>query len=498
MKKRTIQNGLMLAVCLLAASLFAEDEMTPLRKAVTAGNVVEVERLLDGGADVSVADNGGWTSLHVAVCDAGWLEVVKLLLDHGADVTATNKYGMTPLHMATYYDVGSAEIVKLLLDHGASVDAKDNDNSTPLRRAAQNGKNEIVKLLLNYGANIETTDQYGNTLLHTAAEGGHTKVVALLLDCGANNRARNKACGNRDGELPLHKAADAGNSELVKLLLEHGAESDINDNVYTGSPLYNACSSGNLETVRVLLERGATRSMDMKCGMSSLTPFEHSLDGRDFEVAKLLLSYGADINGKKGAFSTPLHRAASNKDDSDIVKFLMSQGADVDAKDISGVTPLMGAVRYKNVECAQVLLNYGATINDAIRTEASESGGDIFKVISEAPPTSKRIPLKKLLDKQPLEDESVVLKLSDALLEAEAEKLPTYLLQNPGSDIKLLVEVKKRLRDAQMEITKCKNKAQELKEAGQNDEASKLIDLSAAIQGYQASLMSIKSALENY
>lgn len=105
---------------------------------------------------------------------------------------------------------------------------------------------------------------------------------------------------------------------------------------------------------------------------------------------------------------------------------------------------------------------------------------------------------EELVAEQPLDNESFVLALSDAILETEVEKLPNYLLQNPGSEGKLLVEVKKRLRDAQMEITRCKNKAQDLKEAGKNAEAAKLMDLSVAIQGYQASLMSIKSELESY
>ena len=64
------------------------------------GGHLDVARLLiEAGADIDKAVDGGYTPLYIA-SQEGHLEVVKTLLDSGADATLATKDGVTPLKAA--------------------------------------------------------------------------------------------------------------------------------------------------------------------------------------------------------------------------------------------------------------------------------------------------------------------------------------------------------------------------------------------------------------
>jgi hypothetical protein len=68
--------------------------------AVFGGDLKEVRKLLDKGADVNAKDDViGSTPLHWAVIK-GNLDIVKLLVERGADLNARDRYGKTPLDIA--------------------------------------------------------------------------------------------------------------------------------------------------------------------------------------------------------------------------------------------------------------------------------------------------------------------------------------------------------------------------------------------------------------
>ena len=70
-----------------------------LIEAAKRGDLDEVKRLIENGADVNIKDNDGDTPLHYAA-SGGHLDVVKFLVENGADVNAKDKYGRTPLDVA--------------------------------------------------------------------------------------------------------------------------------------------------------------------------------------------------------------------------------------------------------------------------------------------------------------------------------------------------------------------------------------------------------------
>ena len=91
---------------------------TPLFYATRYDYHESIEILLDYGADVNVANTGGWTALYNATsmnCAGRKYSVAKLLA-HGANVDGTRERGKnsTPLHHAFHNGSESKEIVRIL------------------------------------------------------------------------------------------------------------------------------------------------------------------------------------------------------------------------------------------------------------------------------------------------------------------------------------------------------------------------------------------------
>lgn len=153
---------------------------TPLRQAALAGDLPEVRRLLDSGADPNAPDVG--SPLYFAA-QRGHTDVVTLLVERGADVNAVTRFG------------------------------------TALQIAARGNRTSIVELLLRNGADPNLPGgEYRNTPLHEAAAHGAAEAALLLLKNGADVNSRNKL-----RHPPIHLAAGKGKDEMVALLRAHGA-----------------------------------------------------------------------------------------------------------------------------------------------------------------------------------------------------------------------------------------------------------------------------------
>eukprot|EP00088_Acartia_fossae_P000466 TRINITY_DN10199_c0_g1_i4.p1 TRINITY_DN10199_c0_g1~~TRINITY_DN10199_c0_g1_i4.p1 ORF type:complete len:126 (-),score=6.30 TRINITY_DN10199_c0_g1_i4:5-382(-) len=72
-----------------------------------------VRMLLENGANPNIADNDGFTPLHVAPLEDDIVAVEYLLKYNASTNIHNNKLGMTPLHFACYFS--SYEIVEILV-----------------------------------------------------------------------------------------------------------------------------------------------------------------------------------------------------------------------------------------------------------------------------------------------------------------------------------------------------------------------------------------------
>lgn len=107
------------AACIFvfAASAQAREKKPPpeLHAAVTAGDLEDVERILNEGADVDEQDSNGENALMHAAWE-GHVDIAQLLVDKGINKNSQDRGGDYPLLFAAFR--GQLAIVKLMCDSG--------------------------------------------------------------------------------------------------------------------------------------------------------------------------------------------------------------------------------------------------------------------------------------------------------------------------------------------------------------------------------------------
>jgi ankyrin repeat protein len=86
----------------------------------------------------------GISPLSVA-CYYNHILTAKLLLEGDADIDIADRYGATPLIIASLK--GNHTLIQLLLSHNARIDCKNNKNQTAHSIAVEWGHTEIVKAI---------------------------------------------------------------------------------------------------------------------------------------------------------------------------------------------------------------------------------------------------------------------------------------------------------------------------------------------------------------
>jgi ankyrin repeat protein/ribosomal protein L40E len=164
-------------------------------------------------------------------------------------------------------------------------------------------------------------------------------------------------------EEELLKAAREGDVEKVKDLLARGA--DPNAIRLGTTPLHIAAGHGRFDIVKILVENGANVNVKDLMGF---TPLHSAILGNHLAIVKFLIENGADVNAKvencltKWNWCTSLHLAAF-AGDPNIIRFLIDRGADLNAKDGAGLTPLHIAARYGHPSVVELLIHHGADVN---------------------------------------------------------------------------------------------------------------------------------------
>lgn len=335
---------------------------------------VVVERLEEG-------------SLHYAAAHGKRAEMATLLAK-GADINAVDGYGWSALDYAVFN--GQAETTQDLCEADADVCVLD------YAKHMLNTDSPTVKVLHTYAGDKHPTKeswlhyyirkgQTARAINHIKSDNDPDKLIHIgvrgIIDVGGY-KYREDIDGTRlriRAESALHAASLYGDLELVKYLIET-MQMDVNyqwdDTLRAGTTALHMTAVGNhVDVASYLLERGAdvhVRDKGATTG-SGLTPMHYAAAYGNLEMAMLLAANGADVDAVGDGWGynywrriTPLQLAIEGAANLELVEFLIKKlgwfrkREKINRADGRGLTPLYRAVRSKNPEMVELLLDNGA------------------------------------------------------------------------------------------------------------------------------------------
>jgi ankyrin repeat protein len=369
---------------------------SPLRTAASLGRL-EICRYLieEHHADLNDFERG--TGYPIVKEALAYPQIVRLLIDHGADLKTRitwqgGRTGVwiigddaTALHYAA--SDGVPDTIKILIDSGVDIfatahDAFDkNSRQTALEVAAFFGKGDNAHAIVSH-PKFDTADRelrealldkclrIGVTPTWLARETQRPKLIEVLLDKGANpNASENGVTAIQSVTREIHPTHEQENSEIkqiVALLTKHGAQADLFSAVALGDEegiprllkahpqsanargpdgypaLHFAVGMDYKKIVAMLLEAGGDvdiRNKSDHTGTVGETALHCAAFWGRYDIAKLLLDSGADVNALTERQSTPLHNAA-RMNNVRLARLLLENEANPSAKDKDGKTPL--------------------------------------------------------------------------------------------------------------------------------------------------------------
>ncbi|QRM15421.1 ankyrin repeat protein [Mudlarkpox virus] len=307
-----------------ANSCYMFNPILPLHQAVSAKRINIVRKLIDMGHNVNAKDiyHGGYYPIHLLVEDRcqGDLSMAKLLLERGANIEAKDDNGYTVLFNAA--KKGKTHLVKFLLEHGA--DIKSSTNNTLMMYAVTSRKISTVKCIINHDIELLNADSIIPALCNS-----DTKMLRFLIESGVDINQRNSY-----RKTALHYAIEKNNdANLIKILLDNNA--DINSTDDRGqTPLHIATN-----TYYISIDYPCIPSKNNKCLYCNSDNIYNEYETM-FNISKILIERGANVNITNKSKTTPLHNACKSTFMIKIVKLLIDNGANINAVDDYGITPL--------------------------------------------------------------------------------------------------------------------------------------------------------------
>ena len=129
----------------------------------------------------------------------------------------------------------------------------------------------------------------------------------------------------------------------MKLLITTIAAVVLVGTVFT-DPIHTAAKNGDLAGVQAELDKG----VDVNASGNGQSPLHLAAIMGHVEVAELLITSGADLEGTDKHGNTPLHYT-THRGSKETAKLLITKGADVNVKRDNGKTPLDNAKHYPEV-----------------------------------------------------------------------------------------------------------------------------------------------------
>jgi ankyrin repeat protein len=288
-------------------------------------------------SDETLRENGRNIALFQAAAQ-GQTPRVRYLMHLGVNIDHYDDYGFTALHHAVLS--GFEDVVGMILEAGADVNADSLDHGSPLCLAASKARERVVDILLEYRADVLRPYGKVGTPLHCACIGGSTTIVESLLKRGAR----------LDSLATVHLDiwADFGQPSGIVGTAESVADPD-DIGAAACQPLLLAALEGHLDVVEHLVNAGAVLKQNTRAYLKKHLPALTHVD--------------STVDGLTG-FTVVMAAAARNR--TSVLEWILSKTTEIDAVDSLGNTALMYAVRRNFETCTRILLEDGASPNQAI------------------------------------------------------------------------------------------------------------------------------------
>lgn len=150
---------------------------------------------------------------------------------------------------------------------------------------------------------------------------------------------------------------------IVRVLLEHGANinklsRDTNGRFET--PLVTSCRQANYDLASLLLKYGADANA---ADFHMRTPLWIATRERSLELVQLLIDHGANMNAGDRRNQCPLYLATKYLGRNEIAKALIRHGCKLDPTDLDGRGAVYWALANNQCDVFKLLIHAGAHVN---------------------------------------------------------------------------------------------------------------------------------------
>lgn len=277
------------------------------------------------------------------------ISMIPWLIEENINYNLCNKEGDNALMLATKHK--HLGIVESLLEFEVDPNYINDRNETALAFAAMKGKSniDVVSILLDYGARPNISDENGKSIIEKLIE------AELFL---RNNK-----------KLKMKYRQEIDENENYKAVLEEillNGEVNLTMMNSEGNPYFFDCvEHSNFDLVKMLVKYGADINLKNKEGyniiyfyMSKNITFRRVVDQQKYLVMlRNIISLGADANSRDDFGGITLHKAILDND-LQTIKVLLNAGADINAVDNKGRNMVHNCMWQNKVKVFRLLYSY--------------------------------------------------------------------------------------------------------------------------------------------
>ena len=273
-----------------------EDGQTTFQKELETKNFINLEFLIDCGADVNISDENNKNLLYKEIIKGySNYQMIDFLISKGADIQAKDlnertviddiieiiaiqknfKDSSSPLASLVKPDEKYDVLLKKILTFRPNIEIQRLDGKNLLFDLVLYNDFETLKMIINYGVNLNISDKRGYTpLMHMVEEGLKIKEKnekELFIERLINflKYRVNINAQDNDKRTVIHKAVIADDLVVVEKLLTKKADLSLVD-IHGRTALHHTQWHGNYKIARWLIAAGANMNQPDNSGFTLL------------------------------------------------------------------------------------------------------------------------------------------------------------------------------------------------------------------------------------